>query len=274
VDCTYHIERVTVPFARATDDVAISYETIGTGARNVIFLHGWGGAASGHSWKGLLKYLDVTGLTLILVDLRGHGRSDQASEGYSTAQFASDVFAVADHANADKFVVVAFSMSAKWAQWMACSDPGRITGQVLIAPAPAAELPLTEDMLQDWLKYSQDRGAWSRFIRSFTKEDIPADVLEEYFKDASTTSPFALAGTFHMCRTGEFGDRLEALRTPTLVIGGAHDPMFPPQFLREQFMARIPGARLALVDAGHEIPLEAPPQMAALLEAFLAGLRT
>jgi pimeloyl-ACP methyl ester carboxylesterase len=273
VGCGYQIGSVNVPSARSTDNVAIFYETIGTGPRNVVFLHGWGGAASGHSWKGLLKYLDVTGLRAILVDLRGHGRSDQALEGYSTAQFARDVFAVADHANIDRFVVVAFSMSAKWAQWMACTEPGRVAGQVLIAPAPAAELPITEDMLQDWLKFSQDRNAWAGFIRGFTKEEPSAEILEEYFKDVSSASRFALAGTFHMCRTGEFADRLEALQTPTLVIGGVHDPMFPPKFLREQFTARIPRARLALIDAGHEIPLEAPQQLAGLLEAFLAGLR-
>jgi non-heme chloroperoxidase len=274
VDCSFQIERVNVPFARATDNVAIFYETIGDGPRDVVFLHGWGGAASGHSWKGLLKYLDLTGLRAILVDLRGHGRSDQAPEGYSTAQFARDVFAVAEHAKVDKVAVVAFSMSAKWAQWMACTEPGRVAGLVLIAPAPATELPITEDMLQDWLKCSQDRGAWARFIHGFTKAEISADVLEEYFKDVSTTSRFALAGTFHMCRTGEFGDRLKALQTPTLVIGGIHDPMFTPQFLRERVTAPIPKARLALIDAGHEIPLEAPQQMAGLLEAFLAGLRT
>jgi non-heme chloroperoxidase len=273
VDCCYHLGRVNVPFARASDGLAIFYETVGTGSRDVIFLHGWGGAASGHSWKSLLKYLDVTGLRAILVDLRGHGQSDQTADGYFTEQFARDVFAVADHAGVDKLVVIAFSMSAKWALWMACSDPGRVTGQVLIAPAPATELPITEDMLQDWLAFSQDRSAWARFIRGFTKEEVSADLLEEYFKDVSSTSRFALAGTFHMCRLGQFAERLNALETPTLVVGGIHDPMFPPQFLREQVTARIPGARLALIDAGHEIPLEAPQQLAGLLEAFLAGLR-
>jgi non-heme chloroperoxidase len=274
MDCNYQIRRINLPFAQSTDNVAIFYETIGTGSRDVVFLHGWGGAASGHSWNGLLKYLDLTGVRAILVDLRGHGRSDQAPEGYSTEQFARDVFAVADNVNVDKLVVVAFSMSAKWALWMACSEPRRVSGQVLIAPAPATELPITEEMLQGWLKCSQDRSAWADFIRAFTKEDVPADVLEQYFKDVSTTSALALAGTFHMCRTGNFADRLGALQTPSLVIGGIHDPMFPPQFLREQIAARIPKARLALIDAGHEIPLEAPQQLAGLLEAFLAGLPT
>jgi len=184
------------------------------------------------------------------------------------------VFAVADHANVNKLVIVAFSMSAKWALWMACTQPHRVAGQVLIAPAPATGLPITEEMLQDWLKCSKDNTAWAHFIHGFTKQEISADTLEQYFKDVSTTSPLALSGTFHMCRTGDFADRLKALQTPTLVVGGIHDPMFPPQFLREQFSSPIAKARLALIDAGHEIPLEAPQQMAGLLEAFLAGLWT
>jgi hypothetical protein len=127
-------------------------------------------------------------------------------------------------------------MSGKWALWMACTEPSRVSGQVLIAPAPATELPITEEMLQHWLTCSQDRGACSRFVRGFTKEEISADVVEEYFKDVSTTSRFALSGTFHMCRTGEFADR-ESAGDTTLVVGGIHDPMFTPQFLREQVTA-------------------------------------
>lgn len=38
--------------------------------------------------------------------------------------------------------------------------------------------------------------------------------------------------------------------------------------------SHVPRARLAVLDAGHEIPLEQPRELAALIEAFLAGLAT
>ena len=69
-------------------------------------------------------------------------------------------------------------------------------------------------------------------------------------------------------------ERLATLTTPTLVVGGLHDTIFTPDLLREAIVAQIPGARLALLDCGHEIPLEKPRELAALLEAFLAGLQT
>jgi pimeloyl-ACP methyl ester carboxylesterase len=50
------------------------------------------------------------------------------------------------------------------------------------------------------------------------------------------------------------------------------DPMFGPELLRDHVVASLPNARLSLVDAGHEVPLEAPAELAGLIEAFLAGL--
>jgi pimeloyl-ACP methyl ester carboxylesterase len=69
-----------------------------------------------------------------------------------------------------------------------------------------------------------------------------------------------------------FAERVAGLRTPTVVVGGLHDAMFAPDALRTGVAAPLPGARLALLDCGHEIPLERPGELAALLEAFLAGL--
>jgi hypothetical protein len=48
--------------------------------------------------------------------------------------------------------------------------------------------------------------------------------------------------------------------------------MFTPELLREAVAGPLPAARLALLDAGHEVGIELPGQLAALVEAFLGGL--
>jgi non-heme chloroperoxidase len=126
---------------RTDDGVTIAYDVIGSGPQTLLFMHGWGGAGSGHSWAEVVKHLDPTSLRAILVDLRGHGRSEQTSSGFTIERFARDMFTVADDARADQVVLVAYSMSGKWAQWMACTAPERVRGQVLVAPVPAAEIP-------------------------------------------------------------------------------------------------------------------------------------
>ena len=68
-------------------------------------------------------------------------RTVSVGTGFTMAQFADDMFAVADHLSAGEVVLVAFSMSGRWAQWMSCTRPERVIGNVLIAPAVALPLP-------------------------------------------------------------------------------------------------------------------------------------
>src|SRR5438132_8057219 len=85
---------------RTDDGILIDYTTVGTGPTTLLFMHGWGGAGSGHSWAELFKHLELTGVRALVVDLRGHGRSEQATSGFTTERFARDMFSVADDASA------------------------------------------------------------------------------------------------------------------------------------------------------------------------------
>src|SRR5690348_6255416 len=161
---------VTEPEMRSvlTDDgVTIAYNVVGSGPRNLLFLHGWGGAGSGHSWTEVLRHLDLTGMRAITVDLRGHGRSEQTSRGFSVERFGLDMLQVADDAQADTFVLIGFSMSGKWAQWITCTAPERVSGQVLVAPGPAAEIPIPEAEKERWLAVARsgDREVFDEWLR-------------------------------------------------------------------------------------------------------------
>ncbi len=258
-----------------TDDgVTIAYKTIGAGPRTLLFSHGWGGSSTGFFWQELLGHLDLSGLRVILVDVRGHGESEQVSTSFTTERFAQDMFAVADAARAESVVLVGYSLSGRWVQWMACTQPERVSGQVLLAPVPAADIPFPDEVRQHWLQSVQQRELFEPLARQWTKEPLRAELFEAYFLSVSTTPQFSLNATLDMCtRQGTFTDHLQATRAPTLVIGGQHDPILPLDFLRQAIVQPIPGARLAVVDCGHEIPLEKPQETAALFEAFLAGLR-
>jgi pimeloyl-ACP methyl ester carboxylesterase len=212
----------------------------------------------------------------IVVDLRGHGRSEQTSSGFTIERFARDMLNVADDAQADQFVLVGFSMSGKWVQWMASSAPERVIGQVLVAPVPAAEVPIPDTEKERWLAVARsgDRELFDEWLRAWTKEPLPADIADRYFYDVTRTSQITLGATLDMCTRGAFMDRLAEIKAPTLVVGGTSDPLLPPATLREAIVNPIAGARLVVLDCGHEIPVEQPQALAALLEAFVAGLGT
>ncbi len=171
-------------------------------------------------------------------------------------------------------VLVGYSLSGRWVQWMACTQPERVIGQMLFAPVPAADIPFPDEMRHHWFQAVQQRELFEPLARQWCKEPLRADLFEAYFTSVSTTPQFSLNATLDMCtRAGTFTDQLQATRAPTLVIGGQHDPLLPLDFLRQAIVQAIPGARLAALDCGHEIPLEKSQETAALFEAFLAGLR-
>jgi pimeloyl-ACP methyl ester carboxylesterase len=259
---------------RTNDGITIAYSTRGSGSITLLFMHGWGGAGSGHSWAEIFAYLDLTGLRTLVADLRGHGKSEQTAMGFTTERFAQDMFAVADDAGADRFIVVGYSMSGKWAQWMACTAPERIAGQILVAPVPAAEMPIPEEVKEQWLQMARsgDSELFKEVLRPFLKEPLSPELVNSYFYDVSHTSQVTLGATLEMMRKGSFVERLPATRAPTLVIGGSYDALVPLDTVRQAIVAPIPGARLAVLDCGHEVPLEQPQVAAALIQAFLAGL--
>ena len=244
-------------------------------ARNLLFMHGWGGAGTGFFWNETLEHLDLTGLRVILADLRGHGELDKATTGFTTEGFAQDMFAVADAAGADQIVLVGYSMSGRWAQWMACTQPERVVGQILIAPVPAADIPFPDEVKDQWLQVARDKNmaTFDPWVHQFTKDRLDLSCVQAYFDALTTTPQISLGADLGYVPAGRAVHR-PAVGDPCGHAGHrrSFDPMLPPNVLRPAIVDPIPGARLAALDCGHEIPLEKPQETAALIEAFLAAL--
>jgi non-heme chloroperoxidase len=262
-----------VPTALTDDGISISYESAGEGPPNLLCLHGWAG--SGRYFDATIEQLDLTRVRAVTFDLRGHGRSDPADEGYTLDRIAADSLAVADAdaAGLDEFVVLGYSMSAKFGQYLALVAPERVLGLILLAGCPVGEIPLPAELIEDWLGREGDAARMAEIVESYSSNAIEPELLERFGQDAATIGRAALEGTLNAAMATSFADRLGAIAAPTLVVGGIHDAMFTPELLRDAVVAPLPAARLALVDAGHEIPIELPSQLAALVEAFLAGLQ-
>ena len=76
------------------DDALIWYAAFGAG-RPVILLHG--GLGHGGNWTHQVPALVEAGFRAIVIDSRGHGRSELGPRPLSYVLMASDLFAVMDH---------------------------------------------------------------------------------------------------------------------------------------------------------------------------------
>jgi len=132
------------------------------------------------------------------MDLRGHGESDGPQAGFDLETFSRDVLSVGDHAGVRKFVLAAYSMSGRWSQWIACKFPDRVLGQILIAPAPAGPLPLSDELLESWMRDTRTRQSFEPWVNQFTSEPLSDEIIDAYFNDVSRASDKAKRETFRM----------------------------------------------------------------------------
>jgi pimeloyl-ACP methyl ester carboxylesterase len=258
-----------MPFAHADDGTRIAYESHGTGSLKVLLLHGWGGSSS--YWRDLVSHLNLENLHLIAPSYRGHGDSDKPSAGYGLDQFVKDVLVVADTVGAQRFVLVGFSMSGKFAQCIAAVHPERVLGLVLIAPVPASEFPVPPEMAKAWCDTQHDRNAaFNTILAPFTKIPVKRELTELFLDDFGKAARVGLEETLNICGLS-FIEQAKKIRVPTLVLAGSYDPLLTPDMLKSTILAQIAGARIVTLPCGHEIPQEMPEQTAALVEAFLSG---
>lgn len=260
-------------FATAQDGTKIAYRKHGEGSRVVVFVHGW--TMSGQVYDRLLEHLERSGLTLLVVDLRGAGDSDKpdASEAHSIARYAGDVLAVADAEKAKSFVLVGHSMGGQIVQWLAANHADRVAGAVLLCPVPACGMQLPPEAVGLFSTSGGNRES-TKTILSMACKELPEGAMDWLVDIAMRTSPVAVKLGFDAWTVGGFSESLADIKAP-LVCLGTDDPFLPPPFLKAEVIAKVRGSRFAyLPGPGHYVQVERPRETAAVLEAFLAALGT
>ncbi|PLO66734.1 alpha/beta hydrolase, partial [Klebsiella michiganensis] len=125
-------------FVTTKDGVSIYFKDWGPqDAQPIVFHHGW--PLSADDWDNQMLFFLSKGYRVIAIDRRGHGRSDQVSEGHDMDHYASDVTAVVESLDLHNAVHVGHSTGggqvaryvAKYGQ-----PQGRVAKAVLISSVP------------------------------------------------------------------------------------------------------------------------------------------
>lgn len=112
---TIHAQTATPPatdsgFYKSFDNTPIYYETSGAG-KPVVLVHGFMG--KGESWKKSQLYADLIslGYKVILLDLRGNGRSGKphTDEGYNNDAEAKDIIGLLHYLHVKDYYAVGYS---------------------------------------------------------------------------------------------------------------------------------------------------------------------
>jgi len=125
-------------FVTTKDGVNIFYKDWGSKeAQPIVFHHGW--PLSADDWDNQMLFFLAEGYRVIAIDRRGHGRSDQVSEGHDMDHYAADASAVVESLDLRNAVHVGHSTGGgQVARYVAQygQPQGRVAKAVLVSAVP------------------------------------------------------------------------------------------------------------------------------------------
>jgi proline iminopeptidase len=245
------------------------------GLDTLIVLHG--GLGLDHTY--FRPWLDPLseGRRLVYLDLRANGRSTGDGQTLTIAQLADDVDALRRHLGAERIALLGHSYGGFVALQYALTQPEKLSCLVLCDTDSGSASP--EIMARELIRLGADEEVMAAF-------DMPVDTIEQLQRLFEVVGPYymphssasaawevleatvfrkeAMDGGDRALADWDVGDRLGEIRTPTLVITGADDFLFPPE-RAERLGSEIPSASVVVMeDAGH---LPFVEQQAAFLSA-------
>jgi pimeloyl-ACP methyl ester carboxylesterase len=222
--------------------------------------------------------LRLPGYRLLLLDLRGHGRSSRPadSEAYSWSLMASDVAALLDRLGIERAVVGGLSLGANVTLAFAARHVDRLTGAVIEMPVLETGRPQAERTFRPLAAALDVAGA---VLRPATRAAAPLRRSRQpelaAAADLLSLEPVAAAAMLRTLLADrqpvlDGVDALAGASVPTLVIAHRLDSLHPVADAR--YVAdRVPGARLVVVSSIAELRVRAA-RYADLVGGFLAGL--
>ena len=252
------------------------YEIRGAGPP-LIMIHG--GLMDRRMWKWQAGFM-AEHYTVILYDVRGHGRSDMPLSPYSQHE---DLRAIMDQMRVPRGVILGMAMGGAIALDFALAYPGRVSALVLQSPALSGA-SYSDDLVQHSQALAEtvrDAGAemalWMIQEDPFWRYMIPAPQhapARKLFLEIARGNVRTLLIDPGRIRKPErpAAERLGEITVPTLVLTAQRD--HPDNRKVAQMIAEASDAAQVseVAEAGHLANMEQPVRYNMVVRRFLAGL--
>jgi pimeloyl-ACP methyl ester carboxylesterase len=242
-----------------------------------VFIHG---AQHDHSvWALQTRYFAHHGLSVLAVDLPGHGRSAGPAKP-SIAALADWVIALLDAAKVSRAMLIGHSMGSLIALDTAARHPSRVTCLSLLATA--FPMTVSDALLSAARDHEPDAidmvNQWSHSSIA-AKPSSPGPGFWLHGSNQRLMERMAVRGEpqlfhtdFSACNAYADGlERAAALQCPVQIVTGKRDAMTPPRASRALVDAMkhagVP-VDTVLLDAGHALMSEQPDATLAALFGF------
>jgi pimeloyl-ACP methyl ester carboxylesterase len=238
---------------------------------DALLLHGIGNY--GRYWDMFAD--EIAGrMRLVAPDARGHGESAKPADGYGPSDFVVDAMTVMDAFSIARALVIGHSMGGFHATALALAHPDRARALVLVDVGPPVE-GASSSRARRLSLGRPDRFPDAAAALAYLHETSPGytDAVYAnrmrwvYAREGDTfvwrSSKAALAKILDETRTSAAAvwSRLREITCPVLVVRGTRSLSFSDATAHEMLVA-LPHARLVKLDAGHNVALDQPAELA------------
>jgi pimeloyl-ACP methyl ester carboxylesterase len=208
----------------------------------VLAVPGMGEYADEYAWL-----LDALGdRRVVVVDVRGRGRSDVPESGYTWEHHIEDLRVVVEELGVDRPIVVTFSRGSSYGLGYALTHPSEVRGLV-VGDYFARHVGLPAEIADHQLQ-SKIRGT------------VIAERMSEH----------AVRQVVAESREVPLWDRLVELQCPVLVIRGGRKSALVGEELAAQWREWLPSVQMEIIaDAGHDLWSRDVDAYLAVLRPFL-----
>jgi pimeloyl-ACP methyl ester carboxylesterase len=260
-----------------SDGVTLAYVSMGNpNGPPVVLIHGY--TDNARDWVPLVPYLSPS-FHLILVDLRGHGKSSKPECCYTRLDFAYDIKLLLDALKIPRADIVGHSMGSFVAQTFAEFWPEHTRRVVLISssggPRPGAvqkQPPFDYAAQIRALKEPIDPD--SPFMIEWWSSPTPVDedFIRRQREDAAGIPLRVWVAVLDQGVTAmDLQRTLPRLTEPTLLMWGSKDPLMPEE-VRQTLREALPHAQVKVFPGlGHNPFWEQPEGCAKVINTFLTA---
>lgn len=238
----------------------------------VVLAPGW--TEQREVWSLVANRLLDEGHRIVLYDQRGQG-SSTGDDGFTIDNLGADLRAVLEATDVREAVLGGHSMGGMAVLALAFHHPEVVAGRaarLVLVSTGAAELGRGEHpgaakrVLSSTVVDRLLATRWGHRLTRRTFGDRPARWAMQAMRDMFVSCPPQVrAGWVDALWRMDLRPCLSSIAVPTYVVSGSRDRVTPPRLSRA-LAEDIPGARLITIPgAGHQLPLEAPADVAELL---------
>lgn len=261
---------------KTSDNLTIFFDVQGNqnATQSIVFLNGL--SQSSVSWILTTPFFKAD-YKIVLIDFIFQGQSDKTGEWRSFDQHAKDVITVLDFLKIDSAIIAGLSYGSLVAQNLGVNYPKRVSKLILMSTF-ANKTPYYEAIELSWWR-ALEFGGYGLMLdimlpsvlseNYFKNPLIPIELMKQTRQEANEDKQALFKLMRATKERPDYRPELKKITSPTLVIQGEKDLLFPVHMAKE-VSDSIANAELIVIPiVGHTLNLEAVPQMSKAILDFI-----